>query len=104
MKSMKANFSHPAMIIRTAAFSGFESPVALWESGAGGWKRENWMENIEKVEPLWIENSNGKTRNFGDILFTYWDFRYKIMRNLNANTLFVVKCFKKARTEKWWDL
>ena len=53
------------------------------------------MENIEKVEPLWIENSNGKTRNFGTI-FTYWDFRYKIMRNLNANIVFVVKCFKKA--------
>ena len=35
-----------------------------------------------------------------EILGTYYshigDFRYKIMRSLNANILFVVKCFKKA--------
>ena len=35
-----------------------------------------------------------------EILGTYYshigDFRYRIMRSLNANILFVVKCFKKA--------
>ena len=78
-------------------FLGLKAGSRCERTGGGdeGWKRENWMENIEKVEPLWIENSNGKTRNF-EAIFTYWDFRYKIMRNLNANIVFVVKCFKKA--------
>ena len=36
MKSMKANFSHWAMIIRIAAFSGFESSTEM--GGRGGMK------------------------------------------------------------------
>ena len=43
MKSMKANFSHWAMIIRIAAFSGFES---FTEMDARGERRD---EN-EKIE------------------------------------------------------